>query len=248
VKSEISQVINILYKRNQTPRNYTMSINRHVFAKPIATLTSDQLTQYKQAVAEATSIVEQSSIDTDPAWEFVSESTQQATKLEKLSTAQVPTYRVTGELYNTTIEDVFNLLWDLENAIKLSGSLEECDLLNETENIQLIYHGHKSPGFMISQRDFLLARTNTTAGISKLIVTKSVTHSSVPDRSKHVRGHLHYSGYVLKPSPTKEHTVKVTYVIQSDPKGSLPTWVVNMANKTLIEKFVELQNHLPKRS
>ena len=97
---------------------------------------------------------------------------------------------------------------------------------------------------MISARDFLILRTAVTEGETKLIVNKSTVHPKVPDRSKFVRGELHFSGYVLKPSATKPNTVEISYTIRSDPKGMLPQWVINLANKTLIDKFVELQSHL----
>ena len=183
----------------------------------------------------------------------------------------VNTYRITGQLYRTTVDQVFDLLWNLERSIALSGSLEAVDLLNEFETgepllmiaddenaknkneeqaekkhvIQVIYHAHKSPGFMISARDFLLIRTNVRLSDQRrCIATTSITHGSVGERPRFVRGHLHFSGYVLERNKSDESVVNVTYVIKSDPRGSLPTWVLNMANNTLINKFVELQAHI----
>jgi len=231
-------------------------MNGYRHAKKFPSLDPNLQQAYLQESQTALSLVKKAAVETSAnGWELVSESPKQMARLERNAREQVPTYRVVGELYNTTVDQVFELLWNLNNSIKLSGSLEENDLLFETsevsasselEILQLLYHGHKSPGLMISQRDYFIARSCKTedGGATKLLINRSVTHPNVPDRSRFVRGVLHYSGYILRTSATKPNTVEVLYVIQSDPKGSLPTWVVNMANKTLVDKFVELQAHV----
>jgi hypothetical protein len=218
----------------------------------IQTLSPEYQERYINELQEALKRVNHAINGGSDEWQMISESNKQAARVEKSTREQVPTYRLIGELYNTNVNQVFELLWNLENALKLSGSLEQCELLCQFEpaassgfeTIQILYHGHKSPGFMISQRDFLIARSHKREGNGKMLLSRSVTHANVPDRNKYTRGFLHFSGYVLKPSPTKENTVNICYTIQSDPRGSLPTWVVSMANKTLIDKFVELQTHV----
>jgi len=247
-------------------------MNTYSFIKPVESLQPINQQLYtkdlKKVIQDQILPLCNNNNGTSSSFQLISQSDQQNAKLEMIQSSNdsVNTYRVTGELYRTSIEQVFDLLWKLENSIPLSGSLEQCDLLNEfvvnfggqlltgcdsdqSCVIQLLYHAHKSPGFMISARDFLLIRTNVDLVLSngqkaKCIASTSVTHGMAGERPKFVRGSLHFSGYILKQSEDKPGTVEVTYVIKSDPRGSLPSWVLSMANKTLISKFVELQAHI----
>jgi hypothetical protein len=166
----------------------------------------------------------------------------------------IPTFKVTGQLHNTTVDKVLELQFNVDNTFKLSENTAELDVLFTCEDTsrnslfettQLVYNALRTPTFLVSPRDQLLFRGYTSVGDKKYIVTSSVTHEGVQERNKYVRSHLSYSGYIFEPNADgKENVVDVTYIIQLDGRGSVPTWLVKLANKSLLHKLTLLQKHL----
>ena len=60
----------------------------------------------------------------------------------------------------------------------------------------------------------------------------SVEHDDVPEVKKVVRGELIIGGWILDPDPEDEDKCYAYYIVQGDPKGSIPKWVVNMGAKS----------------
>jgi hypothetical protein len=158
-------------------------------------------------------------------------------KVEKAPPPPVAgTYRMTGIL-NVPAEKVFEKLTDTNNILKLSTSIVNYEIIekHDEDKIKVIYHEHKSPGFGVSARDFVIINASKQLPDGTfVIVSSSIEHPQKKERSGYVRGHLHASGYFLKP---KGDQCELTYIIRSDPKGWIPGWVISMANKQLPENF-----------
>jgi len=68
----------------------------------------------------------------------------------------------------------------------------------------------------------------------------SVTHDNCPEKKKgFTRGISIRSGYLIRRDPENPTTDSILiYVAQADPKGSIPSWVVNMGTKTFAPSVI----------
>lgn len=89
----------------------------------------------------------------------------------------------------------------------------------------------------ISDRDFLvlaicfkISRPEKDGGDYFVVGCDSIEHDGVPpfsDTWSVVRGELNTSGYLLEKKENGNAT-SITKIIQTDPKGLLPSWIMNM--------------------
>lgn len=92
----------------------------------------------------------------------------------------------------------------------------------------------------LMNRDFVTQRSWRDLGTEKLIFNHSVNHVSVPPSKNFVRGVSYITGYRIvatKGLPT-DLGCRLTYVTQSDPKGQLPVWAVNLATTFVAPKVM----------
>ena len=82
--------------------------------------------------------------------------------------------------------------------------------------------------FCLNNRDYVYHVKASKKGENVYIAIKSTTHSDAPS-TVGVRAHLNNSNYVLE--PLGENKTKVTVEIHTDPKGLLPSWLVNLIQK-----------------
>jgi len=79
---------------------------------------------------------------------------------------------------------------------------------------------------LVASRDFCVLSTSKRIGTDKIVVTAaSINYPNCPDRPNYVRGELRTSGSIVE--KIDNNSVKLTYLVQVDPKGLLPTYVVN---------------------
>jgi len=86
---------------------------------------------------------------------------------------------------------------------------------------------------LIWWRDFCWYAVDQTLPDGTFVTTgKSIITDLCPDKSGMVRGEIRASGYILQPVADKPNECDVTYIVQTDPKGWIPTWVVNIVAKS----------------
>ena len=67
----------------------------------------------------------------------------------------------------------------------------------------------------------------------------------VPVAKGHVRGAVLTSGYYIAPETESEGGgSKIAFVVQADPKGSLPAWVVNLVAPKQAHNVTRLRKYL----
>ena len=102
------------------------------------------------------------------------------------------------------------------------------ELKSESELVTIQYAAFKMPA-IVSNRDFVY-RYEIGFGKKNNAVVLDIT-STVADNAPEtvgVRGHLHKSRYSLVPNGKQTH---VTVEVHVDPKGWLPSWLVNLLQK-----------------
>jgi len=107
----------------------------------------------------------------------------------------------------------------------------------KTPTVKIIYQGYDLP-WPISDRDYVLhqAASYDPAGQSFTLNFHSLKHPTRPENSDLVRAQAHRTYWFLKVvSPTQTH---VTVEVHTDPKGSLPAWLVNLIQQDWPHKTI----------
>ena len=127
---------------------------------------------------------------------------------------------------NATIDTVLKTTEDYETRKTWDELFNSGEVLQQIdENHQIITFRFKSPSMVVTNRDFVMSR-----GIKKnddgtvLSNHVSVVFPNHPEQKGYVRGEVDVSGYYFEPQGDK---CVVTYVVQIDPKGWIPSVVVN---------------------
>mmetsp|Transcript_17971 Transcript_17971/g.22637 ORF Transcript_17971/g.22637 Transcript_17971/m.22637 type:complete len:508 (+) Transcript_17971:112-1635(+) len=120
------------------------------------------------------------------------------------------------------------------------GALLSNHFFNEDSLLQLFYSNFSlAPGDVIWDRDMLFIQyTTLTKDRNDRVCVAACGSVDRPDfplmsHLKRVRGIIQNTGYVFREiGPNK---VRITYVVQVDPRGYLPPWVVNISAQSQAE-------------
>lgn len=136
-------------------------------------------------------------------------------------------------LYDVLQDGVYRKTWDP----KVIDSYEICQV---NFNSDIGYYSVKLvPPLM--DRDFVMQRSWLDLGNEKIIFNHSVNHLAVPVQKNIVRAISYLTGYyVLSTGKSSNHPgCKIIFVSQTDPKGKLPSWAVNIATGLVAPKVVK---------
>lgn len=83
--------------------------------------------------------------------------------------------------------------------------------------------------FFVSRRDFVYVSHSLNYPNGTIVLgAKSIEFEACPPTDDAVRGEIEVAGWILEPY---EGGTMATYITQADPKGSIPTSIVNSATK-----------------
>ena len=131
-------------------------------------------------------------------------------------------------LINKSAEEIRSLLWTYNRKKEWDDSLEEIYVISQfSEDFRLIYQRFSAP-WPVSGRDFVFATKYYSTEQGILIIGQSID-ANIPIKDGIVRGEVICSAYLLK--PLSNTSTEVTYMVAIDPKGSIPTFIVNSVGK-----------------
>ena len=146
-------------------------------------------------------------------------------------------------LINKSAEEIRSLLWTYNRKKEWDDSLEEIYVISQfSEDFRLIYQRFSAP-WPVSGRDFVFATKYYSTEQGILIIGQSID-ANIPIKDgivrgeedpfansppEIVRGEVICSAYLLK--PLSNTSTEVTYMVAIDPKGSIPTFIVNSVGK-----------------
>ena len=101
---------------------------------------------------------------------------------------------------------------------------------------------------VIRDRDFVweqltMKLPNGAVVVAAQSVESGVVDAVAPPLEGHVRGKILVSGYYAAPNPATGGST-LYYVVQADPKGQLPMWVVNLVAPDQAQNVARLRNYL----
>lgn len=141
-------------------------------------------------------------------------------------------FRAVG-VVDAPIDRVIAVMFDHNRAVEWSHACVESVDLEVTDRRARSYNHTGSPAFFVSDRDVVLETT-----LSSVPETKSIRgdFQRVDDPRRPVRDGIvrlpTLVGYFAGRQVDRDHT-EVTYEVQTDPGGSIPSWLVNWAARDL---------------
>eukprot|EP01113_Clastostelium_recurvatum_P034188 TRINITY_DN4607_c0_g1_i2.p1 TRINITY_DN4607_c0_g1~~TRINITY_DN4607_c0_g1_i2.p1 ORF type:complete len:244 (-),score=62.79 TRINITY_DN4607_c0_g1_i2:121-852(-) len=131
----------------------------------------------------------------------------------------------------------------ITDAMFISG--EEVE---KVDHHTVIYHGRFQCPPLITNRDFCWANSDCLirdgdAGVS---VGWSVEHPECPPESGFVRAQMMSSGYYFKRHDSDPSLSTLYYVVHVDPKGWIPTWVINLVAADQAFNVLRIKEHFEK--
>ncbi|VDL79068.1 unnamed protein product [Nippostrongylus brasiliensis] len=82
-----------------------------------------------------------------------------------------------------------------------------------------------------------MQRSWLDTGDEKMICGHSVCHQDYPPMKGYVRGTALLSAYLIR--PLDDEGCRIIYLSHSDPKGKLPTWLVNRLTRVIAPKVIK---------
>jgi len=133
-------------------------------------------------------------------------------------------------LYDVLHDPEYRKTWD-ENMVE-GFNIEQIDATNDVG-----YYSAKI-GVGVSNRDFVNQRSwRVTDDREFIIMNHSVVHPKQPEKKGFVRANSIMTGYLIRVRP--EGGCTLTYLTQTDPRGWIPTMLVNKVTKTFAPKMID---------
>jgi|AntRauTorckE6833_2_1112554.scaffolds.fasta_scaffold07579_2 hypothetical protein len=113
---------------------------------------------------------------------------------------------------------------------------------NEQSNFNITYSQFEGE-FGVDPREFITIKSIKKFDNGYMITSCSINYEDIPFNNNFIRG-VNKSGIILIPAIiNNKHIIKLTSIDHIDPKGNIPSFVVNIAHGKMMEKLIEM-NHI----
>ncbi|KAF7666061.1 hypothetical protein LDENG_00118320 [Lucifuga dentata] len=141
---------------------------------------------------------------------------------------------------DVSAETMYDVLHDIEYRRKWDTYvIETFDIGKLTVNADVGYYSWKCPK-PLRNRDVITLRSWLPMGKDYIIMNYSVKHVKYPPKKDMVRAVSIQTGYMVQSQGPNSCTL--TYLVQVDPRGSLPKWVVNKSSQFFAPKAMKKIN------
>src|SRR4051812_46399441 len=125
-----------------------------------------------------------------------------------------------------TLSQVAAVLSDVTRHYQWVYGVKTSKIVKRESESKLYYYSEVHAPWPVSNRDFIVDFEMTQPSPGTLSVASHAVPEMLPEQPGLVRVKKSRSGWTV--TSTGDGNVKVVYVIQFDPAGSVPAWVVNM--------------------
>jgi len=148
--------------------------------------------------------------------------------------------KVIGTLPGTP-KEIYEFLWDVPTRKRIEPDLLEIEIVESIDNDLDVLRTRYGAPFPVSAREFVAIRYRfaNEEDNEYYIVSFSINHKAVKSDSSAVRGVLGVNALIIRPVPGKDDKTELIRIVDVEPKGNIPNFVVNMT-KTSAGGFVVL--------
>jgi hypothetical protein len=163
-------------------------------------------------------------------WEKIDEADGVKVFSKELPNSPLVAFR--GEaLIPAPLEKLLWVLADNQHRTDWVDRLEKSVVLEKVSDYEFVLYQHFGLPFPISDRDYVYrGRAVRGKDGAVILLMQSESHSKAPKESAGVRANLIRSKYVL--IPQGKDSTKVVVEIHTDPRGMIPTWLVNLIQES----------------
>lgn len=145
----------------------------------------------------------------------------------KADSKSIKEVKIVGKL-QATIHEVVAALEDFDFHEKWVYKTIDSRIIELVDDGKLYYYISSRFPFPAQDRDLVIYYERTQNPDTKIVFTKSIAApSKEPTYDKFIRIEDFVATYEIKPMP--DGWVEIEYLLKSDPGGSLPKWIINLA-------------------
>ena len=143
--------------------------------------------------------------------------------------------------------NLITVLRDAKGSEKWSESLKHIEYIDEINDLEAIVYEVRHFPWPLNDRDLVLQYKAFLNHQNKsiLVTFNSVNHPKFPKRENRVRAKLYYGAMEFWP---KKEGTKIELTILASPKGSIPSWLVNIFQEKVPYQFVLALEEQAKKS
>jgi hypothetical protein len=147
---------------------------------------------------------------------------------------------------NASLPALTAVLMDINSSADWVYATKKISLLKKVSASDLIYYSEIAIPWPVTNRDFIVLLKVTQDPKTKAV---SVIGDNKPDYLPVVKNIVRikksYSKWLITPMPNGQ--LKIEYILEVDPSGSVPVWLTNMfATKGPLETFKKLREQVKK--
>lgn len=147
---------------------------------------------------------------------------------------------------NATAAQLVKVILDVKSGTEWLYHTKVSKLVKQVSPSELIYYSEISLPWPVQNRDFVAHLTVSQNPETKVVtIDGPVVSGVVPQKDGIVRVRSSKGLWVI--TPVRKNFLKVVYVLQTDPGGSIPAWLVNLfAAEGPMKSFKGLKTQLKK--
>ena len=146
----------------------------------------------------------------------------------------------------TTLSRLAVVLLDIKGGVDWVYATKKCDVLKQISPLEYIYYSEIEVPWPASNRDFIVRVKLTQDEKTKAITVDGENKPGyLPENKNIVRIQRSDAKWFIVPLPNGQ--VRVEYILQVDPGGNVPSWLINMfATRGPYESFRNLREQVKK--
>ena len=143
-----------------------------------------------------------------------------------------------------TISQLADILLDVEKYTQWAYATKRCVLIKQTTKLDLIYYSEIAVPWPGTNRDFYATYSMKLDTVAQVLQVFSVgMRNYLPEKENLVR--IPLSKGIWYAHAVAPKTIHLQYILQVDPGGSIPAWILNLfATKGPLETFENLRNKM----
>lgn len=172
-------------------------------------------------------------------WEMMSDEAGLKTYRKEVEGSPVVAFKGETEI-NASVPVVMQILSDPTLRKEWIAHLKESTNLKQVSKSERIEYNHTGAPWPLKDRDFVYTVKADLDNEKKecRILLQSIEDANYPPKSDKVRGQIVFGQYIVRAIDGGKRTW-LSVEIQADPKGAVPTWVVNLFQKSWPRKTLE---------